>query len=97
MSKAIKKFKIVKRILNQFIFDENVIYTILKHYWNILPGKRKVLLPCIDQNKLNWSELSRNKNAIDLLKDNQDKIDWSILSKNKNAISLLKNNIDKIN
>jgi hypothetical protein len=43
-------------------------------------------------------ELSRNENAIELLKDNQDKIDWEYLSRNENpeAIELLRNNQDKI-
>ena len=51
----------------------------------------------IDVNKLNWNELSRNINAIELLKSNPDKIDWELLSMNKNAIELLKENPDKIN
>ena len=83
------KFKIVKRILNNSIFDENVIYIILHHYWTILP-KRKLLLPWIDIKDLDWNELSKNKNAISLLRDNLDKANWTYLSKNKNAIVLLK-------
>ena len=34
------------------------------------------LLDWIDINKLDWNNLSRNKYAIELLKDNKDKIDW---------------------
>jgi hypothetical protein len=41
--------------------------------------------------------LSKNPNAIELLKENQDKINWFGLSKNPNAIELLKENQDKIN
>ena len=45
---------------------------------------------------INWSALSKNPNAIDLLEQNQDKIDWCNLSENRSAIHLLKNNQDKI-
>ena len=40
------------------------------------------LLDWIDEKKLDWSFLSKNPAAIDLLKDNQDKINWSVLSSN---------------
>jgi hypothetical protein len=40
-------------------------------------------------NKINWDYLSRNPNALDLLKKNQEKINWYYLSSNPNAISLL--------
>ena len=30
----------------------------------------------IDENKLDWNNLSSNPNAIELLKENKDKIDW---------------------
>ena len=40
------------------------------------------LLNWIDINKLRWSVLSSNPNAIHLLEANQDKIDWWALSKN---------------
>ena len=45
---------------------------------------------------VDWSSLSQNPDAIDILKANEDKIDWSNLSKNPNAIELLKKNKDKI-
>ena len=48
-------------------------------------------------NIINWSILSYNENAIELLKRNPDKIDWRNLSLNPNAIELLEKNIDKIN
>lgn len=54
------------------------------------------LLSWISIEKLNWSYLSQNPNAIDWLEANQDKIDWESLSKNPNAISLLEANQDKI-
>jgi hypothetical protein len=36
--------------------------------------------------------LSKNPNAIELLKKNQDKINWNFLSLNPNAIEILKKN-----
>ena len=45
--------------------------------------------------KLDWSALSNNPNAIHLLEKNIDKIDWKNLSSNLNAIHLLEKNIDK--
>ena len=54
------------------------------------------LLDWIDIDKINWSYLSQNKNAIELLKLNKDKIDWYYLTENENAIDLLKENQDKI-
>jgi len=78
MSLAVRKFNIVKKILYKSIFDENIIHNILKHYWKILDNKRKVLLDWINLEQLSWKYLSKNPNAIDLLKDNQDKIDWNM-------------------
>ena len=47
--------------------------------------------------KINWDWLSRNPNAIHLLKQNMNRINWVCLSQNPNAIHLLKQNMDKIN
>jgi hypothetical protein len=47
-------------------------------------------------NKINWSSLSSNTNAIHILEKNNDKIDWSSLSSNNKAIHILEKNIDKI-
>ena len=47
--------------------------------------------------KINWIRLSRNANAIYILKQNLDKIDWGHLSTNPNAIHLLECNTNKIN
>ena len=82
MSLAVKRFNIVKIILNKSIFDENVIQIILKYYWKDLKNKRKVLLDWIDIEWLSWDALSANPNAMDLFENNQDKINWSWLSKN---------------
>jgi len=50
----------------------------------------------IDLEKLDWSQLSLNPNAIKLLEENLDKIHWCQLSKNTNGIELLLKNFDKI-
>ena len=39
------------------------------------------------KNKINWSMLSYNHNAIQLLEKNIDKIHWTNLSENINAVS----------
>ena len=46
--------------------------------------------------KINWSTLSRNPNAIDMLKENPKKIDWVWLSANPNAIELLQSKSENI-
>jgi len=74
-------------------YNENIRSTILDKFAEILPSKY-VLLDWINKKKLNWYYLSKNPNAIDLLKDNQNKIDWSSLSANPNAIDLLKERIE---
>ena len=54
----------------------------------------------IDISKLNWCLLSRNKNAIELLKDNQDKIEWNGLSFNSSIFTYdyekIKNNFEDL-
>jgi hypothetical protein len=50
----------------------------------------------INKDKIIWTFLSKNHNAIELIKDNLDKISWELLSKNPNAIEMLKENPDKI-
>lgn len=57
------------------------------------------LVNWIPIDNLDWSILSGNYYAIDLLKNNVDKIDYSQLSGNehKDAIKILEKNIDKIN
>ena len=48
----------------------------------------------LGDNKIDWSRLSKNPNAIKLLYNNYNKIDWNALSSNKNAINLLKERIE---
>ena len=54
----------------------------------------------IDIDKLNWNELSKNPNAIELLKENQDKINWKLLSKNPSIFTYdyekIKNNFQNL-
>ena len=90
MSLAVKRFNIVRIFLNKSIFDENIIHIILNYYWKKLDNKRKILLDCIDINKLEWDSLCINSNAIDLLENNIDKINWSAICCNTNAINLIK-------
>jgi len=75
-----------------FKLPKEIRSTILDKFVEILPTKY-VLLDWIDKDKIDWSYLSQNPNAIDLLKDNQDKINWSQLCLNPNAIKLLKERI----
>ena len=78
MSLAVKRFNIVKMVLNKSMFDENVINIILKYYWKDLKNKRKVLLDWINIEWLSWDALSANPNAINLLENNIDKINWTL-------------------
>ena len=68
MSFAVKRFNVVKIILNKSMFDENVIHIILTEYWKDLKNKRKVLLDWINIDKIHWGVLSKNINAVDLIK-----------------------------
>ena len=54
------------------------------------------LLDWVDEKNLDWSSLSLNSNAINLIKKNLDKVDWKYLSKNPNAIHRLEQNLDKV-
>ena len=49
-----------------------------------------------NQDKINWTKLSENPNAIHLLEQNLSKIKWGPLCRNPNAIGLLKTNLKKI-
>ena len=48
-------------------------------------------------NKIDWTLLSSNPNAIEILAANKKKINWSSLSNNPNAIDILEANQEKIN
>tara|TARA_B110000967_G_scaffold173270_1_gene184800 strand:+ start:67 stop:312 length:246 start_codon:yes stop_codon:yes gene_type:complete len=51
---------------------------------------------CIPVDKLDWSMLSANPNAIHLMKQNLDQVNWKFLSSNPNAIPILEKNLDKV-
>ncbi len=40
------------------------------------------LLDWVDEKNLDWSSLSLNSNAINLIEKNLDKVNWKILSRN---------------
>ncbi len=54
---------------------------------------------CLEKhpNKINWSALSKNPNAIHILEKHLNKIDWRNLSANPSAIHLLKQHPSDIN
>jgi hypothetical protein len=49
-----------------------------------------------NQDKIQWQILSKNRNAINLIKKNLDKANWFVLSQNENALSILLENRNKI-
>jgi len=66
---------------------------------NILFNKKTCiykLINWIDIDKIDWTILSKNINAMYLLENNLDKVNWWHLSRNKNAIHILEKNIEKI-
>jgi hypothetical protein len=75
---------------------DNVYSVIVEQYKKLFKIKY-VLKDWVPINKLNWNMVSKNPNAIDLLKANPTKINWLFLSANPNAIELLEANPDKIN
>ena len=44
--------------------------------------------------KVDWSMLSKNPNAINILENNKDKICWYNIAKNPNAIHLIKDRVE---
>jgi hypothetical protein len=45
---------------------------------------------------VNWVILSKNPNAIHILKNNLDKVDWNSCILNPNAIHILEQNLNKV-
>ena len=82
-----KKIKDIDKIIN---YDTKEINVTIKNIYNYK------LRNWIDIDKLDWSKLSLNPNAIQLLEKNKEKIHWDYLSKNPNAIYLLEENKEKI-
>ena len=46
--------------------------------------------------KMMFTVLSSNPNAVHLLEQNLDKVDWVELSQNPNAIPILEQNLDRV-
>jgi len=77
------------------VLPDDILAKIVEKYKTIFNIKYK-LKDWIPPKKIVWEILSKNPNAIELLKKNPKKIDWGGLSKNPNAIELLKKNPKKI-
>ena len=84
-----------KRRGSLHVLPEDILEKIVNKYKTIFKIKY-VLKDWIPLEKLNWTYLSINPNAIELLKENPDEIYWDWLSGNPNAMELLKENPTKI-
>ena len=82
---------IIRTLRDNHVLPDSVL-SIVKYSFD-QPTK---LLDWINPNKINWSYLSSNPDAIHLLEKNPDKINWNQLSANPAAIHLLEKNLDKI-
>jgi len=69
---------------------------IIEKYKNIFKEIKYVLKDWILKENLIFDTLSKNPNAIDLLKNNETKLYWPYISMNPNAIEILKKNTNKI-
>ena len=68
----------------------------LDYFWLSANTRAKNLLK-ENYDNLNYSEISGNSGAIEIIKNmSPDRIDYSELSRNENALELLKNNKDMI-
>ena len=79
------------------LFKEKMIFVF---YYSLTMSLNKpifTLREWIDIEKLNYTILSSNPKAIELLKTKPKEIVWYQLSSNPNAIELLKKNPKKIN
>jgi len=112
IEKAYNDFEknISKKIINsnRILYD---YYKIMNNYyesydyltknyidWKQLSSNRYISINFYSKNidKINWSELSANPNAISLLKKYKNKIDYNRLLENENAIDMIEQNLDKI-
>src|SRR5438105_15437626 len=76
-----------KKILNLKFGNQNLITKIEQKY--------SVKIKCqyiVNLDRIDWSWLSKNPKAIELLTQNPDKINWYYLSVNHEAIHLLEAN-----
>jgi len=100
-----KKMKLSNRInasmrrVSLHALPDDILEKIVNKYESLFSRIKYKLKDWIPPEKLDWNFLSRNPNAIDLLKENQDEINWDALSANpsQGAIELLKENLYEIN
>jgi len=68
-----------------------ICYIIIFHNYlysnGSIVGNDAIQLLKDNPNKINWKNLSKNKNAIELLKKNPDKIDWNMFSLNSSIFT----------
>jgi hypothetical protein len=69
---------------------------IIEKYKDSFKEIKYVLKHWIREENLIFDTLSKNPNAIDLLKNNETKLYWPYISMNPNAIEILKKNTNKI-
>jgi hypothetical protein len=91
-NKIIESKKLMRGSLS--VLPEDMLEEIVNKYKSIFKIKY-VLKDWIPLEKLNLMHLSKNPNAIDLLRKYPKIIDWEGISYNPNAIELLKEKIDK--
>jgi len=80
----------VKKLIELLIeLDEN---NFNKIRWDYLKIEKNISIDNISETNFNWYELSKNKNAISLLKKNPNNIKWKYISSNENpeAINLIR-------
>lgn len=75
-------------------YDESFDYLLENSEWKLLSLNGNITYDMIDF--INWKYLSKNKNAIHIIKNNIDKINWEYIGENENAIDIIEQNMDKI-
>ena len=74
------------------MIHEDMLKHIIQKYIEIQTMK---LRDWIDESKLDWYHLSKNPNALELLRQHPEKIHSDDLSQTSNAIHVLADNMDK--
>ena len=86
-------YEFIKILDNVIVLDNDYIMNEDITYYIFIEAKY-ILLPWIDESKLDWDFLSENPNAINLLEANMNKINWNNLSLNPKAIYILEENFE---
>ena len=92
-NKIIESKKLMRGSLS--VLPDDMLEQIVNKYKTIFKIKY-VLKDWILKENLIFDTLSKNPNAIDLLKNNETKLYWPYISRNPNAIEILKKNTNKI-